>query len=176
MCIGVYDIVWMGWIHPLSPRRTLWTSCVHLYGFMSYRRLSPQFQFSLSAAAVSLVYLSLWIRLKGLRSLVYKKDLLSIRIMLFSAVIPPMSLHDISCKFEIGARYFLKFGIFVLREKLPNLQNIEFKLNSQATIFLYSYWTNLFRANSSWSPTPPIHNTCYLRFNDENNPACEKSM
>ncbi len=47
----VYDIVWMG-----CPRRTPWKCCVHLYAFVSYRRLSPQFQFSLSA--VTLVYLS----------------------------------------------------------------------------------------------------------------------
>jgi hypothetical protein len=32
--------------------------CVHLYGFVSYRRLSPPFQFSLSGA--TLVYLSQW--------------------------------------------------------------------------------------------------------------------
>jgi hypothetical protein len=52
--IIVYDIVWMG-----CPRRTPWTSCVHLCAFVSYRRLSPPFQFSLSAA--TLVYLSQWL-------------------------------------------------------------------------------------------------------------------
>jgi hypothetical protein len=39
----VYDIVRKG-----CPRRTPWTTCVHLYAFVFYRRLSPQFQFSLS--------------------------------------------------------------------------------------------------------------------------------
>ncbi len=37
--------------------------CVHLYGSVSYRRLSPQFQFSLSG--VTLVYLSQWSLLTG---------------------------------------------------------------------------------------------------------------
>ncbi len=36
----VYDIVWMG-----CPRRTPWKCYVHLYAVVSYRRLSPQFQF-----------------------------------------------------------------------------------------------------------------------------------
>ncbi len=36
--------------------------CVHLYASVSYQRLSPQFQFSLSA--VTLVYLSRWGRLR----------------------------------------------------------------------------------------------------------------
>jgi hypothetical protein len=45
--------------------------------------------------------------------------------MLFSAVTPPMSFHG---KLEFGARYFLKFGIFVLQEKLPNMQNSEIKI------------------------------------------------
>ncbi len=48
----VYDIVWMG-----DPRRTPWTV---LRTPVSYRRLSSQFQFSLSA--VTLVYLSQWHR------------------------------------------------------------------------------------------------------------------
>jgi hypothetical protein len=39
----VYDIVRRG-----CPRRTPWTTCVHLYAFVFYRHLSPQFQFSLS--------------------------------------------------------------------------------------------------------------------------------
>ncbi len=34
--------------------------CIHLHAFVSYRRLSSQFRFSLSA--VALVYLSQWIR------------------------------------------------------------------------------------------------------------------
>ncbi len=65
--------------------------------------------------------------------------------MLFSAVIPPMSLHDISCKF--GARYFLKFGIFVLREKLPNMQKSEFKLNSYFfTVIEPTYFIQIIRS------------------------------
>jgi hypothetical protein len=40
------------------PRRKPWISCVHLYAFVSYRRFSPPFQFSLSGAI--LVYLSQW--------------------------------------------------------------------------------------------------------------------
>ncbi len=39
----VYDIGRRG-----CPRRTPWTTCVHLYAFVFHRRLSPQFQFSLS--------------------------------------------------------------------------------------------------------------------------------
>ncbi len=49
----VYDIVRMG-----CPRRTHWKCCVHLCASVLYRRLSPPFQFSLSA--VTLVYLSQW--------------------------------------------------------------------------------------------------------------------
>ncbi len=49
----VYDIVRRG-----CPRRTPWTTCVHLYAFVFYRRHSPPFQFSLSGA--TLVYLSQW--------------------------------------------------------------------------------------------------------------------
>ena len=49
----VYDIMRMG-----CPRRTPWTTCVHLYAFVFYRRHSPPFQFSLSGA--TLVYLSQW--------------------------------------------------------------------------------------------------------------------
>ncbi len=49
----VYDIVWMG-----CPRRTPWTMLRRPVCCLSYRRLSPQFQFSLSAAI--LVYLSRW--------------------------------------------------------------------------------------------------------------------
>ncbi len=40
--------------------------CVHLYAFVSYQRLSSQFQFSLSA--VTLVYLSQCSRWDGLGS------------------------------------------------------------------------------------------------------------
>jgi hypothetical protein len=39
--------------------------CVHLHAFVSYRRLSSQFQFSLSA--VTLGYLSQWARMMSLR-------------------------------------------------------------------------------------------------------------
>ncbi len=49
----VYDTVWMG-----RPRRKPWTILRTPVCFLSYRRLSPQFQFSLSAA--TLVYLSQW--------------------------------------------------------------------------------------------------------------------
>jgi hypothetical protein len=44
LCGIVYDIVWMG-----CSRRKPWKMCVHLYAFVSYRRLSAQLQFSLSA-------------------------------------------------------------------------------------------------------------------------------
>jgi hypothetical protein len=47
----VYDIVWMG-----RPRRKPWTILRTPVCFLSYRPLSPMFQFSLSAA--TLVYLS----------------------------------------------------------------------------------------------------------------------
>jgi hypothetical protein len=49
----IYDIVRKG-----CPRRTSGKCCVHLYAFVSYRRLSAHFQFSLST--VTLVYLSQW--------------------------------------------------------------------------------------------------------------------
>jgi hypothetical protein len=42
----------------LSVQKETLECCVHLYAFVSYRRLSPQFQFSLSG--VILVYLSQW--------------------------------------------------------------------------------------------------------------------
>jgi hypothetical protein len=78
----VYDLVWMG-----CPRRTPWTELRTM--LVSYRRLSPLFQFSLSA--VTLVYLS-------------QRSLLSVRTFCFdkkvrglaSALCPVQYMYPVS--------------------------------------------------------------------------------
>jgi hypothetical protein len=56
----VYDNTVCEWD---APKGHSGQCCVHLYKLSSYRRLSPQFQFSLSG--VTLVYLSQWMSTVG---------------------------------------------------------------------------------------------------------------
>jgi hypothetical protein len=118
--VHVYDIVWMGW-----PRRTSWKCCVHLYAFVSYQRLSPQFQFSLSA--VTLVYLSQWL----LHRRYFHKDLYWVELSwhatwqalsgssrLGDSCIPiPDSLE--ACK-DYLLRYSLVCGVWIIENSLGN--------------------------------------------------------
>jgi hypothetical protein len=74
--------------------------CVHLYASVSYQRLSPQFQFSLSA--ITLVYLSRWGRLcveigkRGVLVLVSLRNLYTVQCTGNIAQLPiSWSIHSV---------------------------------------------------------------------------------
>ncbi len=85
-------------------RRTPWKCCVHMYAVVSYRRLSPQFQFSLST--VTLVYLSQWSLSCYFRVQVFTNNInvnYGPKRWLFSWKVSPTCESNCSCAVEAEA-------------------------------------------------------------------------